>query len=142
MKLSKILNPLIGATIALVAVSGAAHANETNAHEAHATTTKVRQVSYQCQSGKKLTIRYGFNRQNLPTYAQANIDGKSRFMPINLARSDSMDTVFGDENSYSLMTETMTLRNYHKLHLSGVTNAAAEFTHKGCKPKSFKRIKG
>ena len=39
-------------------------------------------------------------------------------MPFNLNRSDNVDSVFGDENNYSLMTDAMTLYNYHKLGIN------------------------
>lgn len=145
MRVSKILSPILGSAIALTALSGVAYANdnfETNPQEAHETTTKVRQVTYQCQGRKQLVVRYGFNRQNLPTCAEAHVNGKTRFMPINLKHSDHVDTMFGDENNYNIGTNAMTLNNYHKLSLVGVMNPASEFTHKGCKPVKAKRIKG
>lgn len=104
---------------------------QTDAHTAHKDTAKTRTVKYTCQSGKKVSITYGFNKQNLPTYAQANLDGKTRFMPINLSRSDNMDTVFGDENNYSLMSNAITLKTVKKSHIS-IQDPASGFTHKGC----------
>ena len=105
------------------------------------TAVKVRQVNYTCQSNKKLSVTYGFNKQNLPTYAQANLNGKDRFLPINLGRSDTVDTVFGDEENFSIMSNAMRLNNYHKSSIN-VQNASSEILYKGCDVKSVKKVKG
>ena len=42
------------------------------------------------------------------------INGKKRFLPINLGRSDNVGTVFGDEENFSIMTGPLRLNNYHK----------------------------
>ena len=105
------------------------------------TAVKVRQVNYTCQSNKKLSVTYGFNKQNLPTYAQAYLNGKDRFLPINLGRSDTVDTVFGDEENFSIMSNAMRLNNYHKSSIN-VQNASSEILYNGCDVKSVKKVKG
>lgn len=141
MKALKILAPVALALTALTAPI--AHANDTmDEQQAVSTTTKVRQVNYACTSGGQVSVKYGFNRQNLPTYAQAYVGGKIRFMPINLAKSDSVGTSFGAENGYMLGTEALTLHNYHTAGMVGIQNHASEFTHKDCRVKSVKKIKG
>ncbi|WP_315041132.1 adhesin [Faucicola mancuniensis] len=137
-------------TIALTALTmtalvGTAHAeySATDAHEADASTVLKREVSYQCQGNKKTKVTYGFNAEKLPTYASIYANGKNRFMPINLDRSDSVDTVFGDENNYSLMTEgsnDFTLSNYHKANVS-IQNEASEIIYKDCRVTSLKKLK-
>ena len=109
--------------------------------ESYDTAVKVRQVNYTCQSNKKLSVTYGFNKQNLPTYAQAYLNGKDRFLPINLGRSDTVDTVFGDEENFSIMSNAMRLNNYHKSSIN-VQNASSEILYKGCDVKSVKKVKG
>lgn len=122
-------------TLGLASVGVSAHA-QTATHEdaatAHAKTASKRSVNYSCQSGKKVTVTYGFNKQGMPTYAQATLNGKSRFMPINLNRSDSVDTVFGDENNFSLSTSAMNKNNYRKISVS-IMSPASEILFKNCK---------
>ena len=91
--------------------------------------TKV--VNYQCQSNKKVSVTYGFDKQNKPTYAQAFLNGKTRFMPLNIKRTDQVDTVFGDENNFSLTTSHMTVDNYQLPIL--ITDPAQEIIFKNCK---------
>lgn len=109
--------------------------------QSYDTAVKVRQVNYTCQSNKKLSVTYGFNKQNLPTYAQANLNGKDRFLPINLGRSDTVDTVFGDEENFSIMSNAMRLNNYHKSSIN-VQDASSKILYKGCEVQSVKRVKG
>lgn len=123
-------------------LAATASAQPMDAQQAHDNTVKIRQVSYSCQGNRSLTVQYGFNAQGLPTYAQANVNGKQRFMPINLGRSDTVDTVFGDENNFSLSASAITLNNYHRTPLVGIMSPGSEFTHKSCTPRSSRRIKG
>lgn len=60
-------------------------------------TVAKKTVSYVCQQGKKVKVTYGFNKQGLTTYASAVINGKRVQMPINLDKSDNMDTFYGKE---------------------------------------------
>ena len=109
--------------------------------ESYDSAVKHRQVNYTCQNNKKVSVTYGFNKQNLPTYAQANLSGKNRFLPVNLGRSDDVDTVFGDEDNFSIMSNAMQLNNYHKSSIN-VQDASSKILYKGCNVKSVKRIKG
>lgn len=133
----------VAVALAFTGVTGTANASAMDyAQEAHATTVLKRQVTYSCQSGKKAVVTYGFNKQKLPTYASINASGKDRFMPLNLNRSDNVDTIFGDENNYSLMTSgstALTLYNYHKLG-ANITNPASEMIYKGCKVSHVKKL--
>lgn len=124
----------------------AAHAQaESPAHDdAHSSAqraVKVRQVDYTCQQGKRLQVRYGFDKQGKPTYAQAQVNGKTRFMPINSGRTDEVSTVFGDENNFSLMAGPLTLDNYHKSGMN-VQSPGSNITHKGCDARATRKIKG
>lgn len=109
--------------------------------ESYDTAVKHRQVNYTCQNNKKVSVTYGFNKQNLPTFAEANLNGKKRFLPINLGRSDDVDTVFGDEENFSIMTGALRLNNYHKSS-ANIQNASSEILYKGCDVQSVKKIKG
>ena len=111
------------------------------ASESYDTAVKIRQVNYSCQNNKKVSVTYGFNKQDLPTFAEANLDGKKRFLPINLGRSDTVDTVFGDEDNFSIMTGALRLNNYHTSS-ANIQNASSEILYKGCDVKSIKKLKG
>ncbi|WP_457920461.1 ACP-like domain-containing protein [Moraxella catarrhalis] len=45
-------------------------------------------------------MNYGFNNQGLPIYAEANLGGKTRFLPINLVESIGELMIFGDDNDW------------------------------------------
>lgn len=109
--------------------------------ESYDSAVKHRQVNYTCQNNKKVRVTYGFNKQNLPTFAEANLNGKKRFLPINLGRSDMVDTVFGDEENFSIMTGALRLNNYHKSS-ANIQDASSEIIYKGCNVKSIKKLKG
>lgn len=122
------------AMITLLAMSGFAHAAEqSDPHEARQNTVSQKTVKFVCQNNKKLSVTFGFNQQKLPTYAQAYLNGKTRFMPINLNRSDNVSTVFGDENNFSLMAGEITKANVHKANFN-VQSPAGEILYKGCRP--------
>ncbi len=111
------------------------------ASESYDTAVKHRQVNYSCQNNKKVSVTYGFNEQYLPTFAEANLNGKKRFLPINLARSDDTMTVFGEEENFSVMTGPLRLNNYHKSS-ANIQNASSEILYKGCDVASIKKLKG
>lgn len=128
--------------LALLASMGVAHADELmDARQADESTVNKRQVVYQCQGNKSVKVVYGFNKQNLPTYAQASLNGKSRFMPINLAHSDNVGTRFGDDNNFSIGASAITLSNYHKVGVDTIQDPANEILYKSCKVKSYKKVR-
>lgn len=109
--------------------------------ESYDTAVKHRQVNYTCQNNKKISVTYGFNKQYLPTFAEANLNGKKRFLPINLARSDNTMTVFGEEDNFSIMTGELRLNNYHKSS-ANIQNAKSEIVYKGCEVAFIVKTKG
>lgn len=125
-------------------LTGVAHADgyetDTDARTAAQTTTTKRQVNYQCQGGKTLRVVYGFNRQEIPTYAQATLNGKTRFMPYNMRLSDNVTTHFGDDNNFNLGTSVLTISNYHSNSISTVASPSGTILFKSCTPRSVKRI--
>ncbi|MDO5070739.1 MAG: adhesin [Neisseria zoodegmatis] len=113
--------------VAATLVAGVAHADAGQA-------VKKSSVSYSCQQGKKVKVTYGFNKQNLPVYASAYVNGKRRYMPVNLNRSDNVDTIFGDEDNFKLSTDYMT-RSNHRAKSIMITSPGQEILFKGCKPR-------
>lgn len=111
------------------------------ASESYDSAVKHRQVNYSCQNNNKISVTYGFNKEYLPTFAEANLNGKKRFLPINLARSDDTMTVFGEEENFSIMTGPLRLNNYHKSS-ANIQNASSEILYKGCDVASIKKLKG
>ena len=109
--------------------------------ESYDTAIKHRQVNYSCQNNKKVSVTYGFNKEYLPTFAEATLNGKTRFLPINLGRSDNVGTVFGDEDNFSIMTGPLRLNNYHKSS-ANIQNAKSKILYKGCNVDSIRKIKG
>ncbi|WP_373747398.1 adhesin [Neisseria dentiae] len=116
---------LVAATLA----AGVAHADDIPGK-----AVKKSSVQYTCQQGKKVKVTYGFNKQNLPVYASAYVNGKTRRMPINLNRSDDVETIFGDENNFSLSTDYMTRKN-HRQKAVMITSPSQEIVYKSCMPR-------
>ena len=129
----------------LVAFSGTAMAETGNP------TVSKKTVSYHCQQGKRINVTYGFNKQGLPNYAVARINGRrraicepnyavaringrSRTMDINLDRSDNVDTYFIDEGGYTLSTSEMSTKTYRKQPIM-ITSPKDEILFKSCTPR-------
>ena len=139
MKAVKFIAPIF---VLGVAFTGVAHAEATmDAAKADKTATKVRQVSYSCGIGGAVKVTYGFNKQKLPTYAKVNLGGKTRFLPINLNRSDVAGTLFGDENSWMLGTDALTLGNYHRSDII-IQDPESQLSYKDCRVVYTKKVKG
>lgn len=113
--------------VAATLVTGVAHADAGQA-------VRKSSVSYTCQQGKKVKVTYGFNKQNLPVYASAYMNGKTRYMPINLNASDNVDTVFGDENNFKLSTGYLD-RSNHRRNSIMITSPGQDILFKSCKPR-------
>ncbi|MPX29914.1 hypothetical protein D6D74_00005 [Moraxella catarrhalis] len=47
-------------------------------------------------------MNYGFNDQGLPTYAEANLGGKTRFLPLNWTESGGEAMTFGDDKDWQI----------------------------------------
>ncbi|MBS9779574.1 MAG: hypothetical protein KGV51_03005 [Moraxellaceae bacterium] len=94
--------------------------------------TSVGKVRYQCQSGKSLQVHYSFNNVGLPTSAKAYVNGRVRYMPINLSRSDNSGTVFGKNGQYVLSSGYLTKKNFKKSSML-LTSPNNEILFKNCK---------
>ena len=63
-------------------------------------------------------MNYGFSDQALPTYAEANLGGKTRFLPINLVESAGNSMHFGDDKGWQISGFYLQLDNdHHSLQL-------------------------
>ncbi len=102
------------------------------ATSANAMTPKT--LQYHCQSGKNINVTYHFNTQGIPTKAIAHLNGKNRVMPINLAKSDNVGTLFGKSGSYMLGAEAMNSGNYTEVDLSTITAPSGNILYKSCTP--------
>lgn len=125
------------ASVALLCTIGSAHAFD--ASQAYNDAVYKREVSYQCLNNKSTKVVYGFNRQQLPIYASANLNGKERFMPYNLDLSNNVDTVFGDENNFSLMSEDLRLATYH-LRGANIQSPNGEILYKNCRVVGARKL--
>lgn len=116
---------ILSSAIALSSMAGAGTDNPTVAKKT---------VSYVCQQGKKVKVTYGFNKQGLTTYASAVINGKRVQMPINLDKSDNMDTFYGKEGGYVLSTGAMDSKSYRKQPIM-ITAPDNQIVFKDCSPR-------
>ncbi|EGE21776.1 DUF7606 domain-containing protein [Moraxella catarrhalis] len=83
-------------------------------------------------------MNYGFNDQGLPTYAEANFGGKTRFLPINLVESGDEVMIFGDGNDWQIAGLYLQLDNDHHSGIDIYLDAKAEYA---CDVVGTKRIK-
>ena len=86
-------------------------------------------------------MNYGFNDQGLPTYAEANLGGKTRFLPINLAESviDEEIITFSDDKGWRILGRYLQLDNDHHSGIIIYPDAEADYA---CDVVGTKRIKG
>lgn len=104
---------------------------QSDAREADESTVVRKVVNYRCDLTKALKVTYGFNKQGEPTYAQAFLSGKTRFMPINLYLSDLTGTHFGDDNNFSLSTIGGITSKKYRAGIQ-VQSPASEMIYKSC----------
>lgn len=85
-------------------------------------------------------MNYGFSDQALPTYAEANLGGKTRFLPINLVESAGNFMHFGDDNDWQILGFYLQLDNDH--HSDIIIHDLAAKAEYVCDVVGTKRIKG
>ena len=90
-------------------------------------------VNYQCQSGKKVTVNYIFNKQGIPTAATATLNGKRRTLAYDQNRSDNVETYFKDKNGYTLSTSEMDSNNYRAQPIM-ILSPDSQILFKDCNP--------
>ncbi|MFB6349756.1 adhesin [Moraxella sp. ZJ142] len=129
--------------IVLALTSTAVFANsapQSDAQQAYQNTVKTRTVNYSCQNDNQVEVTYGFDKHSKPTYAEAKIDGKNRFMPVNLKHSDVVSSAFGDEDNFSLMANVLTPRNVRKSSIN-IQDPASQIIFKGCEATKAHKAK-
>lgn len=90
-------------------------------------------VSYACQNGKTVNVRYQFNSAGIPTTAQAVLDGANRVMRYDMNSSDRVDTFFKDGKGYRLGSSYMDSKNYRGNSIN-VHAPDGEILLKSCSP--------
>lgn len=139
MKALKIIAPVLALGLSFTTI-----ANALDAHRAIQLTNKVRQVTYSCPTGSFPTgdtvqVNYGFNDQGLPTYAEANLGGKTRFLPINLVESAGNFMHFGDDKDWQIFGVYLQLDNDRHSGIHIYPDAEPSYR---CDVVGTKRIKG
>lgn len=100
MKALKIIAPVLALGLSFTAI---ANAKDTlSVRSAKQLANKVRQVTYSCPTGDTVQVNYGFNDQGLSTYAEANLGGKTRFLPLNWTESGGEAMTFGDDKDWQI----------------------------------------
>ena len=84
-------------------------------------------------------MNYGFNDQGLPTYAEANFGGTTRFLLINLVESIGELMIFGDDNDWQIFGLYLQLDNDHHSYVH-IIDPDAEASYR-CDVVGTKRIK-
>ena len=146
MKALKIIAPVLALGLSFTAI---ANAKDTmSVRSAKQLANKVHQVTYSCPTGDTVQVNYGFSDQGLPTYAEANLGGKTRFLPINLVRSVDEFMHFGDDNDWQILGVYLQLDNDHhslqlgKDHHSDIIIYPDAESRYLCDVVGTKRIKG
>ena len=137
MKALKIIAPVLALGLSFTATANAQRTMD--AHQAAQAANKVRQVTYSCTTGGTVQVNYGFNNQELPTYAEANLGGKTRFLPINLVESIGELMIFGDDNDWQIFGLYLQLDNDHHSYVH-IIDPDAEASYR-CDVVGTKRIK-
>lgn len=121
---------IIGLASALAYANDMPHMDPREAHEA---ATKTERVRYRCANGERFRVQYGFDASGAVVYAEARVNGKTRFMPLNPHRSDEEETVFGDSNNFGLSGKVVHLRHYKKAKVEFFAPGDQTIA-KGCRP--------
>ena len=98
------------------------------AKKAYESAVIQKTTSYKCDEGESFNVTYGFSQKGSPTYAQAYLNGKIRFMPIKLKNTDTAITTFGDDDNFRLITDSITGKNIQ------VQSPSNEIIYKSCIP--------
>ena len=124
---------LPAALITVCSVSAiAADLPQSDPATALAKSVSTRNVSVKCQGQPAIKVKYGFDKKGKPVYAEANLNGKTRFMPINENRTDNVGVVFGDDDNFSLMTGPITKKKMRGTTVS-IQEPNSTFIAKNCR---------
>ncbi|WP_238945550.1 DUF7606 domain-containing protein [Vandammella animalimorsus] len=92
-------------------------------------------VTYACEGGKQVQVRYQFNKAGIPTRAEAHIRGAKRVMAYDMNRSDDVDTFFANKSGYRLSSDYMDAKNFRKSSIM-ITAPNDEILFKSCTAQS------
>ncbi|MDO4723128.1 MAG: hypothetical protein Q4A97_00015 [Comamonadaceae bacterium] len=92
-------------------------------------------VTYSCEGGKQVQVRYQFNKAGIPTRAEAHIQGAKRVMAYDMNRSDNVDTFFTNKSGYRLSSDYMDSKSYRKNSIM-IISPNDEILFKSCTPQS------
>lgn len=92
-------------------------------------------VTYACEGGKQVQVRYQFNKAGIPTRAEAHIRGAKRVMAYDMNRSDDVDTFFANKSGYRLSSDYMDVKNFRKSSIM-ITAPNDEILFKSCTAQS------
>lgn len=92
-------------------------------------------VSYTCQQGKKVNVRYAFNAAGIPVNASVKIAGAIRTLPYDLASSDNVDTNFQDKKGFRLNMEGMERKNVNSANIAVINTPSGDVVYKDCAPQ-------
>ncbi len=122
-------------TTALISNSAFAYTDEVmDPRESYESAVTVKIARYTCLNDRKVVVKYGFNKEHQPTYSYVYLSGKLRFLPINLAKSNNMDTVFGDEQNFRVMSNAFNVYNYQKSSIN-IQDVNSKILFKNCSIK-------
>lgn len=96
--------------------------------------TKRGTVHYSCQSGKNVSVSYGFNAAGVPVTATAKLEGKTRVLRYDMNRSDNVGTFFKDARGYDIGADELNSRNFRKASLM-ITSPKNQILFKSCMPR-------
>ncbi|WP_143324832.1 ACP-like domain-containing protein [Rappaport israeli] len=74
-------------------------------------TVNEKTVHYKCDNNINLDVKFGFNREGLPTEATTFLNSSIQVMKLNLGNSNAYTSVFEGENGYRLDSSGITLDN-------------------------------
>ena len=96
--------------------------------------TTTGQVSYACQSGRRLDAAYRFNSAGVPTQVNFTANGRRISLPYDLNASDNMETVFSGKG-YRYNAENIDSRNYRRQSVAVVTDSSDRILFKDCRAR-------
>lgn len=92
-------------------------------------------VSYTCQQGQKVNVRYQFDADGNPLSAAARVGGASRFMKFDSRHSDNVSTAFKDARGYALTAGDLNADNVGSANGISIMSPKSEILFKDCSPK-------
>lgn len=92
-------------------------------------------VSYSCDQGRHVTVRYKFNKMGIPVSAETSILGSKQVLQYDLQNSDDVDTIFKNKTGYRLASNELNSKNYRNSQII-ITAPNDEILFKNCQVSS------